>query len=114
MASVFVNILVKSIGICFKSKNIYLTAEIQEPLTFDSRIYETTGSLISVIVEHTETHLRKAADLITYNWKLAIVELNPETRTIIEENLRAPLNQYNAYQLDIPEVIEPLMVRSQL
>ena len=113
MASIFVNILVKNIGICFKSENIYLTAEIQEPLIHDSQIYDPTGSLISVIVKHTETDLCKAADLIRYNWKLAIVELDPETRTSSEENLRAPLNQYNAYQLHIPEVIEPLMVKSR-
>ena len=108
MASVLVNILVKNIGICFKSENIYLTAEIQEPLTTNSRIYEPTGSFISVIVKHTETHLRKAADLIRYNWKLAIVELDPGTKSIVEENLRPSMNQYNAYQLLVPEVIEPL------
>ena len=113
MPSAFVNIIVKNIGICFKSENIYLTAEIQEPLSTDSQTYETTGSNISITVKHTETNLRKAEDLIRYNWKLAIVELNPETRTIAEENLRTSINHYNAYQLLVPEVIEPLMVKSR-
>ena len=112
MAKVFVNILVKSIGVYFKSGNIYLTAEIQEPVATDSKTYETTGSKISILIENNFLNLNKAACLLTSNWKLATVELDTETRTKTDEKFGKTLYRYTAHSIELPEVCGHSIVKS--
>ena len=112
MAKVFVNILVKSIGIYFKSGNIYLTAETQEPVASDTKTYETIGSKISILIENNFINLNKAASILLSNWKLATVELDIETRTKTDEKFGKTFYRYTAHSLVLPEVCEPSIVKS--
>ena len=112
MAKVFVNILVKSIGVYFKSGNIYLTAETQEPIATDTKTYETTGSKINILVENNFLNVNKAASLLSSNWKLATVELDTETRTKTDEKFGKTVYRYTAHSFELPEVCEPLIVKS--
>ena len=112
MANVIVNILIKTIGIYFRSSNLYLTAEIQDPIATDDRIYETIGSKISIILENNENNLRKISNLLDSNWRLGTVELNIETRTKTEEKFGKPIYRYTANCLELPQVCEPLIVKS--
>ena len=112
MAKVFVNIVVKSIGVYFKSGNIYLTAETQEPVATESKTYETTGSKISILVENNFLNVNKAASLLLSTWKLATVELDTETRTKTDEKFGKTQYRYTAHSLELPAICEPSIVKS--
>ena len=112
MANVVVNILIKTIGIYFRSNNIYLTAEIQDPIVTNEKTYETIGSKISIIIENSQINLQKISRLLDSNWRLGTVELNVESRTKAEEKFGKPIYRYTANCLELPQVCEPLIVKS--
>ena len=112
MANVVINILIKTIGIYFRSSNLYLTAEIQDPIVTEDKTYETVGSKISIILENSEKNLQKISSLLNSSWRLGTVELNTETRTKAEEKFGKPIYRYTANCLELPQVCEPLIVKS--
>ena len=112
MANVVVNILIKTIGIYFRSSNIYLTAEIQDSIAAKGKTYETIGSKISIILENTAANLRKISSLLDSDWRLGTVELDTETRTKVEEKFGKSIYRYTANCLELPQVCEPLIVKS--
>ena len=112
MTNVIVNILIKTIGIYFRASNIYLTAEIQDPIATEEKTYETIGSKISIVLENSEPNLRKISSLLDSSWRLGTVELNTETRTKAEEKFGKAIYRYTANCLELPQVCEPLIVKS--
>ena len=112
MAKVIVNILIKSIGIYFRSNNIYLSGEIQDPIIANNKTYEPIGSKISVTVERNTDNLFKVSQLLTGSWKLAYVEVDVDSRTKTEEKFGKHTYRYNSLFFDLPAICEPLTVKS--
>ena len=112
MTLFLVNILIKSIGVYFKAGSIYLSAELLDSIEIDGEKYEQVGSKISILVPKSEDNLRKVSNLLTSNWKLAIVEVNLETRAKVDDKFGKQTFRYNSNCLEIPEVCEPLIVKS--
>ena len=112
MTFVLFNILIKSVGVYFKAGSIYLSAELLDSLEVGGEQYEQVGSKISILVPKSEANLRKVSNLLTSNWKLAVVEINTETRSKIDDKFGKQSYRYSSNCLEIPEVCEPLIVKS--
>ena len=112
MAKAVVNILIKSIGIYFRSENIYLSGEIQDAITADNKIYEPIGAKISVTIERNFDNLLKVSQLLTGSWKLAYVEVDIDSRTKTEEKFGKHIYRYKSLFFELPVVCEPLSVKS--
>ena len=112
MTFALVNILIKSIGVYFKAGSIYLSAELLDSIEIAGEVYEQVGSKISILIPKSEENLRKVSGLLTSNWKLAVVEVNIETRAKIDDKFGKPTFRYNSNCLEIPEICEPLIVKS--
>ena len=107
-----VNILITSIGVYFKAGSIYLSAELLDSIEIGDKIYEQVGSKIQILVPKSEENLLKVSGLITSNWKLAVVEVNIETRAKVDNKFGKQTSRYNSNCLEIPEICAPLIVKS--
>ena len=112
MKLALVNILIKSVGVYFKAGSIYLSAELLDSIEVADEKYEQVGTKISILVPKSEDNLRKISNILLSTWKLAVVELNIETRSKVDDKFGKQSYRYNSNCLEIPEVCEPLIVKS--
>ena len=109
MESVDLKILILSVGVYFKSSNIYITGELQEPVKRAGKILDDIGGKVTVLLPKTPEHLKVVSNILTKTWKIACVEVQSDSRLKTDEKFGKQITRFTAINIDLPEICEPLM-----
>ena len=109
MESVDLKILILSIGVYFKSSNIYITGELQEPVKRSGKILDEIGVKVTVLLPRTFENLNIVSNILTRTWKLACIRVESDSRLKADEKFGKQITRYTAISINLPEICEPLM-----
>ena len=109
MESVDLKVLILSVGVYFKSSNIYITGELQEPVKRFGKVLDDVGVKVTVLLPKTHENLKIVSNILTKTWKLACIEVESDSRLKADEKFGKQITRYTAISIELPEICEPLM-----